>query len=399
MADLRNKNRSQRWERYLGLATLILIVLAWYAGGLQSKADSMPVLKRLLPAAHHFQALEHDTYAAWADEADSLLLGYVKVAQAMGYGGPMTVAVAVNTRAEVIGVGVVEHKDSPTYFERVLKNSLIKNLMGKSHESDLILGRDIDAVSGATKSSFAIVESTRQAIRAIASRQLGLQVLGDTERKVSFGPAEGILILLFALGIVGRRKGFKYTQAVRWVSLLAGLIVLGFIYDSPLTIAMVNQFLLGFWPDWHSNLYTYLLVGGVLALFLVKGKNPYCLWFCPFGAAQECIGKITKVKSRSVGTYRSLLKWMHRSAALSAILLALLLRDPGLTSYEVFGALFKMWGSAYQFVIIALVFFMSLYTLRPWCNYLCPVRPVEDYLRMMKKWLKEIWLGKKIQKA
>ena len=86
--------------------------------------------------------------------------------------------------------------------------------------------------------------------------------------------------------------------------------------------------------------------------------------------------------------------------ALAAILLALLFRTPGLTSYEVFGVLFKMWGSAYQFIVIALVLFMSLYTLRPWCNYLCPVRPVEDYLRMIKKWLENIWVkNKKKQKT
>ena len=28
--------------------------------------------------------------------------------------------------------------------------------------------------------------------------------------------------------------------------------------------------------------------------------------------------------------------------------------------------------------------------LRPWCNFLCPIRAVSDYIRMLRNWGKEI---------
>ena len=389
------KKVSQRLDRILGLVAMALIAAAWYAGGLHVKADITPFLKKFLPQTHQFQSAGADTYAAMAAGDDSQLLGYVKIAQAMGYGGPVTVAVAVDTRGTIIGLGVVDHKDSPTYFEQVLRSDLLKNVLGKTYQDPLALSRDVDAVTGATLSSNAIVVSAHQAVKEIASHQLGLEVPDAADPELDFGLSETILMALFAMGIVARLKGFRFTRILRWASLLTGLVFIGFVYNNPLTIAMINRMLLGFWPDLHTHLYPYLLVGGVMLLFLIEGKNSYCGWFCPFGAAQECLGKISRAKHRKFEHFRGVLKWLQRGAALVAIIGALLLRDPALTSYEVFGTLFQMWGSAFQFSIIALVFLLSLYTIRPWCNYLCPVRPVDEFMRMIKKWMKELWLKSK----
>lgn len=93
------------------------------------------------------------------------------------------------------------------------------------------------------------------------------------------------LLGLFAMGYVGHLNKFKYTKLVRWGSLLIGLVTIGFIYNSSLTLSHFNQLLLGFWPNWRTELYWYLLLGGVLFVFTVDNKNAYCDWFCPFGAA------------------------------------------------------------------------------------------------------------------
>ena len=384
------RQKSLNIERILGLSALILIALSWYIGGLRSRADVLPTMKQLVPHARQFQILEGDMYAVWADEKGRRLLGYIKISQAMGYGGPMTIAVSTDPDAKITGIGILDHKDTPTYFTRILEDGFIKSILGKSYQNDLLLDQDIDGVSGATKSSQAMVESVRNAVRAIAVSQLGIDIPAENNQKIKFALPEIILLLLFTLGIFARSKNVKRKSSLRWVSLLTGLVCLGFVYDNPLTISMVNQLLLGFWPQWHTSLYLYLLVGGILILFIVEGKNPYCRWICPFGAAQDCIGKITNARSRSIGSFRGFLKWTHRFITLLAILVALYYRSPGFTGYEVFGALFKMWGSAFQFIVIALVFFMSLYTIRPWCNFLCPIRPVDDYFRMMRKWIKEI---------
>jgi polyferredoxin len=196
---------------------------------------------------------------------------------------------------------------------------------------------------------------------------------------------------LFIVGYVGHKPKFKYTKQVRWISMLTGMVVLGFIYNNPLTIANINKFLMGYWPQWQTNLYWYILIAGILFVFTVDNKNPYCEWFCPFGAAQECMGVIGGAKVRSPGKYRFFLQWLLRGLAWMAIFIALLLRNPGVTSYEIFGTLFELLGTGVQLALLALVLLTSLFIRRPWCTYLCPLHPVYEFIRMVRKWILGLW--------
>ena len=202
---------------------------------------------------------------------------------------------------------------------------------------------------------------------------------------------EFVLLALFGAGYVGHQRGFKHKTLVRWLSMIAGLFVAGFIYNNPLTLANINSLLLGYWPSWRTNLYWYLLIGGILFVFTVDNKNPYCEWFCPFGAAQECLGALGGAKPRTPREYRSMLVWIQRGLAWLAIVLGLLFRNPGLTSYEIFGMFFDFTGSEIQFVLLAIVLITSLFIRRPWCTYLCPLRPVVDLIRLIRNWVKELW--------
>jgi hypothetical protein len=316
----------------------------------------------------------------------------------MGYGGPIETAVGVNVNGQVIGIAIVDYKETPSFFNRVLNSDFISSFQGKAYSDDFIIGRDVDAVSGATRTSSAITTSIRLAVRDIAEKRLGLSVVEKEKVRVSFGIPEIVLIALYALGLIGRLKSFKLKKAARWGSLIAGLLLLGFFYNDPLTISMVNQVLLGFLPEWQTNLYWYLLIGGIVLFFIVDNRNPYCYWFCPFGAAQECLGLLGNAKPRSPGRYRALLTWLQRLLAWAAIVMALLFRNPGLSSYEVFGTLFGLVGSSLQFVLLGIVLVASLFILGPWCNYLCPIRPVDHFFRMIRRWMRESWQQRKTKR-
>jgi len=150
--------------------------------------------------------------------------------------------------------------------------------------------------------------------------------------------------------------------------------------------------LLGFWPEWQLHLYWYLLLAGILFVFTADDKNPYCEWFCPFGAAQECLGIIGGAKGRTPQRYHNLLRWFQRALALSAIIIALLYRNPSISCYEVFGAFFRLIGSNFHFVLLGVVLIAALFLKRPWCRYLCPLRPVTDFIRLIRNWMKELCL-------
>ena len=329
-------------------------------------------------------------YAAWADDDQQELIGYVAVGRASGYGGPLDLAVVVDPEGQIIGLQTVSHKETQSWYDRVTDADFEDRLIGRSYTDEFRLGTDVDGVTGATYTARAFAEAALDGSR-LAAREMGLEVGELDAPSIQFGIPEIAVLALFAVGFVGHRQGFRYKNQVRWGSMLAGLIVLGFIYNMPITLAYFTRMILGYWPEWQTNLYWYFLVGGILFVVTADNKNPYCSWFCPFGAAQECMGVIGGAKVYVVRRWRTWLKWVQRILALSAILLGVYFRSPGLASFEIFGTLFSLMGSSIMVAVLAIVLVASMFIKRPWCNYLCPIDPVVEFIRVIRQWIGELW--------
>jgi len=343
-----------------------------------------------MPEADHFERQKNGIYAAWADDAEQELLGYVAIGRANGYGGPLELAVAVNLDGQITGLGVVNHKETSSWFGRVMDRGLLGTLLGKSYADRFVIGADVDGVTGATYTSRALAQAALDGSQA-AAHMLGLEVPEPESPEIAFGFPEIAVLALFAVGYVGHRRNFKYKKQARWGSMLGGLIILGFLYNAPVTLAYFAKLILGYWPQWQTNLYWYFLMGGILFVVTADNKNPYCDWFCPFGAAQECMGVIGGAKVYGLRRHRNWLKWVQRGLAFVAILLGVFFRNPGLASFEVFGTLFGLVGSSIQFVVLALVLVVAMFVKRPWCSYLCPIHSVVELIRVLREWVKELW--------
>jgi polyferredoxin len=70
-----------------------------------------------------------------------------------------------------------------------------------------------------------------------------------------------------------------------------------------------------------------------------------------------------------------------------AIFLALIFRNPGFSSYEVYGTFFNLSGTNGVVLFLSIVIIVTLFIKRPWCKFLCPVPAFEDYLRVIMNWL------------
>ena len=132
------------------------------------------------------------------------------------------------------------------------------------------------------------------------------------------------------------------------------LATIGLLWNRPWVIAFPTRLLTGDWPSWTTHLYWYILFGGILLVFNRTGKNAYCPWICPFGAAQDVIGLVGGARRRRVPN-ALLFTWVKRVLLWLAVLLGLLHRAPGAVSYEVFAALFRLSGTGFQFAILAIV--------------------------------------------
>lgn len=390
MEKKQNKNNNgKKWERRLALLALLLLIIAWIAGTFRAQGELLPYLQQLHPEAEYFEPVNENLFIAYQDEHKTESLAYLSVTTTQGYGGAMRIITTVSPAGVVEDVFVAGHKETSSFFRRVEKRGFIESLNGKSYEDPFILDNDIDGISGATYTCRALAEAARKGSRMVAKEILELPVPPEPVPSIKFGFPEIVLLVLFLLGFIGTRRWVKFKKTIRWVTLLAALIFVGFLYNNPLNLVLLNKMLLGYWPRWQLNIYWYMLLAGVFLLLIFGKRNIYCERVCPFGAAQEGLAVIGGGKLKVPAKISRWLRWLQRLLALFAIGIALYLKNPGLTSFEVFGAFFRLVGSDFLFILLGVVLIVSLFIKRPWCHYICPNRAVTDYVMLINRWVRE----------
>jgi NosR/NirI family transcriptional regulator, nitrous oxide reductase regulator len=383
------RERTRR-ERILMLATLAVIAVAWIIGYFLNGTEAAPLVPDVIPGSVFIQSQGNIFIGYNADRSE--IMGYAAVGEADGYGGPIEILVGVSPDGAITGVQVVEQRESPGFFRLIERNEMLGQYLGLQLENPLQLGEDIDTITGATVSAEGIAVGIREAARAIADEGFG-NSLPPEQTTIQFGiPEISVLSLFVTAYFAHKMRNPTWKLRIRWVTLLTGLVVIGFLYTIPLTITMVIALLSGYWPDWHNNLYWYFLIGGILFVTTVDTKNPYCNWFCPFGAFQECLAAVTHAKSYRPRRLSSPLKWLQRSLALIAIVLGLILRKPGVATYEPFATLFDLRGTGIEWVFLILILLVSLVLFRPFCAYLCPLEPVVELIAAVRRSARESWM-------
>ncbi len=377
--------RKNRVENLLAIATLLSLIIAAVFGFNRSLTEIAPYFQTLLPGAERFEKNGFESYKGF-NTGEITPSGYIAAAKANGFGGPLKIAVSVDSDGTVLKAVVVEHRETPSWFEKVMKSPLIRSLKGKSYKDSFEIGADVDGITGATYTTRAVLQSVGRAAREVALKELNLPEPEEKQPGVQWGYPEIVLVLLLLVGVFGlKATSGKNKKRVRWLLMLSGLVVTGFMVNHPLTLVDINKFLMGYWPDVHHQLYWYLLVVGVLLVFLTTNKNIYCHTMCPFGAAQECLATFGKAKNFHSNRYHDLFKWLRRGIVWLAVFTALVFRNPGISSYEVYSTLFSLSGTNREVLFLAIVLLFSLFIKRPWCKYLCPVPAFEDYLRWLKR--------------
>jgi polyferredoxin len=168
-----------------------------------------------------------------------------------------------------------------------------------------------------------------------------------------------------------------------------GLLVLGFWENSPITLAKITAFLSGYFPDPRSALAIYLLLAGFLLSSVFYGRNLYCSYACPFGAAQRVVGIIGGGRLSIPVWVARFMEATRNVLVFAALFMAFITLSPALASYEPFAALFALQGTTLQWLLLFVVLTASLLVQTPWCNFFCPMRTVELVILDAKRW----WRG------
>ena len=370
------RQRKGFWARLLSLVVVVLILAA--AAILRDGR----ILGHDLREAHEAKALKNDTLEVTPDGA--FVVNTKPLAKdVQGYGGPVPLKIHIKD-GRVAAVEAEPNAESPDFFNRA--KTLLNHWQGKS--VDEALAEEVDAVSGATFSSRAI----------IANMQRGL-AYAKQHGQWGEGGSAGALETS-ASPIVGGEDGSvgaletSAPPIVALIVVLLGAVVPLFYNNRRLHLVQlaVNVVVLGLWTGTFVSytLFLRIFAGGVslsaigalaapLLMLIVALIYPlagrsghYCANICPFGSAQELAGKLSRRKLRITPRVLKLLSVLRN--LLWGVLMALLLTGTctAWIDYELFTAFLYSSASVWVIVLAALFLVLSVWVPRPYCRFVCP---------------------------
>ena len=162
----------------------------------QKKRKLLSVLNEVVPNNLHTNALyadctvtdskslgpgQHAIYRARLDNSPSALV--IQATAPDGYSGNIDMVIGVNTQLEVLGVRVVEHKETPGLGDKVelAISDWITSFAGKDFSSDNLApwqvkkdGGEFDQFTGATITPRAVVSAVKNALLYVETNQQAL---------------------------------------------------------------------------------------------------------------------------------------------------------------------------------------------------------------------------------
>ena len=382
------RQRKGFWARLLSLVVVVLILAA--AAILRDGR----ILGHDLREAHEAKALKNDTLEVTPDGA--FVVNTKPLAKdVQGYGGPVPLKIHIKD-GRVAAVEAEPNAESPDFFNRA--KELLNHWQNKS--VDEALAEEVDAVSGATFSSKAIIANMQRGLAyAKQHGQWGedgsVGALGTSASPIEGGSVGALGTS--ASPIEGGSVGALETSAppiVALIVVLLGAVVPLFYNNRRLHLVQlaVNVVVLGLWTGTFVSYTLFLRVfsGGVslsaigalaapLLMLIVALIYPlagrsghYCANICPFGSAQELAGKLSRRKLRITPRVLKLLSVLRN--LLWGVLMALLLTGTctAWIDYELFTAFLYSSASVWVTVLAALFLVLSVWVPRPYCRFVCP---------------------------
>ena len=374
--DMVKRQRKGFVARLLSLVVVVLILAA--AAILRDGR----ILGHDLREAHEAKALKNDTLEVTPDGA--FVVNTKPLAKdVQGYGGPVPLKIHIKD-GRVAAVEAEPNAESPDFFNRA--KELLNHWQNKS--VDEALAEEVDAVSGATFSSRAIIANMQCGL-AYAKQHGQWSVDGSVGALETSAPP--------IVGSGGNSVGALETGAspiVALVVVLLGAVVPLFYNNRRLHLVQlaVNVVVLGLWTGTFVSYTLFLRIfsGGVslsaigalaapLLMLIVALIYPlagrsghYCANICPFGSAQELAGKLSRRKLRITPRVLKLLSVLRN--LLWGVLMALLLTGTctAWIDYELFTAFLYSSASVWVTVLAALFLVLSVWVPRPYCRFVCP---------------------------
>ncbi len=273
-----------------------------------------------------------------------------------GYAGDVPLDIYI-TDGKISDIKALPNVETPSFFRRA--SALLESWVGKTPQE--ALDTHVDAISGATYSSIAIISNVNK----------GLALYAETDgRQTESVPLK--IWIAFAVTLAACIIPlFVKNRIYHTAQLVANVIVLGFwcgqFLDYTLILKYISDGL-----TWPLGLTAAAMLIAAFIYPLFGRPQHYCNHVCPLGAAQMLMAQICGYKIRIP---HKILKALDLSRRIIWAVLMLLLWTDCLTGWmdlELFQAF--QFRSASWWIIGAACGFVALSTViaRPYCRFLCP---------------------------
>ena len=291
-----------------------------------------------------------------------------------GYGGPVPLKIHIDKDGRLTAIEAEPNAESPSFFDRA--KELFSRWQGKT--IDEAMAEDVDAVSGATFSSKAIIRNVQRGLAY--AKQHGLADGGkgaqkeSAERTVATGWTLGSIVALIAVLLGAVVPLFTNNRRLHLVHLVVNVVVLGLWTGTFVSYTLfLRLFAGGVSLSAIGTLAAPLLMLIVALLYPLAGRSGhYCAHVCPFGSAQELAGKLSRRKLRITPRVLRVLTALRN--LLWGVLMALLLTGTcsAWIDYELFTAFIYSSASVWVIVLAVLFLVLSVWVPRPYCRFVCP---------------------------
>ncbi|MEH6533332.1 MAG: FMN-binding protein [Photobacterium frigidiphilum] len=385
------KVKRSNWLVYFCYISLLLAAMTGYY--FQQNDDSLGVFE-------HFGSRVQQT-ASGSPWPYTILQGERQIplvtAQGNGYGGPLTVIIKINEKAQSIReITLLQHKDTPAYIARLERKFFLKQYKDKALNSDFLVDIDIDGISGATYSTKGINLAVRDVAHQVAS-QLGMPKSWQT-RPFNLSIKDVVLTLVIIAAIFSKKVPRQYRKGYDLVMSVVVVATMGFWLNNSLSLNAFGSLFLGYLPDWHTHPGWYILMSSVIASLLFLGRNIYCSQLCPFNIIQKWLNKLSGLNFSPAKRLLDNAKFGVNMLLWLSLILIFLSRTPAITSYEPFAMMFSLEGVGIQWYILPLALIGSAVKNNFWCQLFCPVgRLLNHSLEIRSKAKNKLLRAKRIR--
>ncbi|MFV1965238.1 MAG: 4Fe-4S binding protein [Pirellulaceae bacterium] len=286
-----------------------------------------------------------------------------------GYGGPIGLALRVQQDGTLRDLRVVRSNETPIYLAN-LRRGWLSTLPGRNIFEPAPFS-DVDAVSGSTVTSRAVLRTLERSGLRFAAEILGRNVRQTDRWKQAWVPdREFVCLAVLSIVALGLRQ-WPGTWRRRGI-LLASLLLTGVLFNVQYSTQQVFA-LLSLQVHGSGLSGSFFLVICVPLLVVLFG-NVYCGYVCPFGALQELLGDLPFARwasdpDKRVWRYGRMVKYL---LLLLVALLFAVTRDFAVLSAD---PLISLFGAMRGWPVVSLagiVLILSFVFRRFWCRNLCP---------------------------